>query len=384
MNAIQTDTAEYAVPRQGLVSRGREALGDLWADKGRLRKVLMIGGVSLVAAVSIGMWLTGGRYVSTDDAYVHAQKLAVSTDVSGLVKEVLVKEGDHVKKGQVLFRLDPVPFEIAVQTAKASLAQTSLDVDSMRADYRRMLQQAAAQSALARVNAVTAGRLGALVKQNAISKTQYDQAVANYQNSQSTLSALNDAAKVQLAKLGGNPDAPASTMPNYMRAKAALSEAQRQLDHATVRAPFDGIVSEVDSLQPGTLVISAMSAFSTTSAVGLVSDSNIWIDAAMKETDLTDVRHGNPVEVTIDTYPGCTWTGQVDSIAAASDSAFSPLPMENTSGNWVKVVQRIPTKIKLDKHPKGSKCDRPLRAGMSTIVSIDTGHRRWWRMLFGG
>jgi membrane fusion protein (multidrug efflux system) len=380
---VQTDTAEYVEARPGFIRRGREALGDLWADKARMRRIAMLWGVAIVLVVSLTLWLTGGRYVSTDDAYIHAQKLAVSTDVSGLVKEVDVREGDRVKKGQILFRLDPVPFQIAVANARAALSQASLDVDSMRADYRRMLQQAAAQAALARVNGVTAARLNALVRQNAISKTQYDQAVANYQNAQSTLSALQDAAKVQLAKLGGDPNAPAASMPNYLRAKAALAEAERQLDHATVRAPFDGVVSEVDSLQPGTLVISAMSAFSTTSAVGLVSDKNIWVDAAMKETDLTEVRNGAPIEATVDTYPGCTWTGHVDSVAAASDSAFSALPMENTSGNWVKVVQRIATKIKLDPQAKGSKCDRPLRAGMSTVITIDTGHRRWWRMLFG-
>jgi membrane fusion protein (multidrug efflux system) len=380
---VHTDTADYRRARPGFIQRGREALGDVWADKAKLRRILMTWGVGIVVVVALTLWLTGGRYVSTDDAYVHAQKLAVSTDVSGLVKTVNVREGDQVKQGQVLFTLDPVPFQIALDNAKAALAQTALDVDSMRADYRRMVQQADAQAALARVNGITAGRLAALVKQNAISKTQYDQAVANYQNSQSTLSSLQDAAKVQLAKLGGNPNASAESMPAYMRAKAAVDEAQRQLDHATVRAPFDGIVSEVDSLQPGTLVISAMSAFSTTSAVGLVSNKNVWIDAAMKETDLTNVRNGAKVEVTVDTYPGCTWTGHVDNVAAASDSAFSALPMENTSGNWVKVVQRIPTKIKVDPQPAGSKCDRPLRAGMSTIITIDTGHRRWARMLSG-
>src|SRR5690242_15238450 len=146
MNAIQTDTAEYAEARPGPIQRGREALSDLWADKARLRRIAMVWGVGIVAVVAITAWLTGGRYVSTDDAYIHAQKLAVSTDVSGLVKEVDVKEGDTVKKGQVLFRLDPVPFEIAVANAKATLSQASLDVLSMRDDYRRMLQQANAQA----------------------------------------------------------------------------------------------------------------------------------------------------------------------------------------------------------------------------------------------
>ena len=162
-------------------------------------------------------------------------------------------------------------------------------------------------------------------------------------------------------------------------ASAAVDEAQRQLDHTVVRAPFDGIVAAVDSLQPGTLVISAMSAFTTTSAVGLVASKNIWIDANLKETDLTYVRNGNPVEITVDTYPGCTWNGHVDAISAGSDSTFSALPAENASGNWVKVVQRIPVRIKID----SSQCDPPLRAGMSAVISIDTGHRRWYRMLNG-
>jgi len=135
----------------------------------------------------------------------------------------------------------------------------------------------------------------------------------------------------------------------------------------------------VDSLQPGTLVISAMSAFTTTSAVGLVADKNPWVEADTKETDLTYVRNGQPVEVTVDTYPGHTWSGHVCSVSAASDSAFSALPAENTSGNWVKVVQRIPLRICLQLKPS----DPPLRAGMSAIISVDTGHRRWYRMLFG-
>jgi membrane fusion protein (multidrug efflux system) len=134
----------------------------------------------------------------------------------------------------------------------------------------------------------------------------------------------------------------------------------------------------VDSLQPGTLVISAMSAFTTTSAVGLIGN-DLWIEADMKETDLTHVHSGNPVSITIDTYPGRTWTGHVQSVSAASDSAFSALPSENTSGNWVKVVQRIPVRIQIDQKAG----DPPLRAGMSAIASIDTGKRRWHRMLNG-
>jgi len=123
-----------------------------------------------------------------------------------------------------------------------------------------------------------------------------------------------------------------------------------------------------------------MSAFSTTSAVGLVASKNIWVSANLKETELTYIRSGNPVEITVDTYPNCTWLGSIDAISAGSDSTFSALPAENSSGNWVKVVQRIPVRINIGK----SNCNVPLRAGMSTEISVDTGHRRWYRMLFGG
>jgi membrane fusion protein (multidrug efflux system) len=381
MNAINTDTAQYTAATPAPKSRGM--LGELWADKARLRKVAMIGGVSIVAVVSLTLWLTGGRYVSTDDSYVHAQQLAVSTDVSGLVLDVDVKEGDAVKKGQVLFRLDPKPFQIALRNAQANLATIAQTVEQSRSAYQAAKGQIAAQTPNVTVAQLTYNRYAALVAEHAIAPAQLDQARGTLQSAQGSLIALKQDAEMQLAKLNGNPNLPVEQSPAYMQAKAMVDEAQRQLDHATVRAPFDGIVSEVDSLQPGTLVISALSAFSTTSAVGIVSDKNVWIDAAMKETDLTNVRNGNPVEVTVDSYPSCTWTGHVNAVAAASDSAFSALPNENTGGNWVKVVQRITTKVALDPQPKGGKCDLPLRAGMSANISIDTGHRRWWRMLYG-
>jgi len=339
--------------------------------------VLMIGGVAIVLGVSAYFWLTGGRYVGTDDAYVKAAQLMVSTDVSGLVKEVDVREGQTVKKGDILFRIDPQPFQIALENAKAALAQTVIDNESNKANYRRDLEQINAQQAQVNLNKVTLGRYTTLAKENAIAGTVYDTARMNYLSAQATVDSLKQAAQVDLAKLNGNPNLPAEQSPGYMKAKAQVDEMQRQLDHTVVRAPFDGVVAEVDSLQPGTLVISAMSAFTTTSAVGLVSTNNVWVEGNMKETDLTHVHPGARVDVTIDTYPGCTWHGTLQAVSAASGSAFSPLPAENTSGNWVKVVQRIPVRVKLDK----SSCNQELRAGMSAIISIDTGKRRISRML---
>jgi membrane fusion protein (multidrug efflux system) len=281
-----------------------------------------------------------------------------------------------VQKGQVLFTLDPHPFQIALDNAKAQLGQVVQSVEATKADYQSMLSAADAQRAQVDLNQRNYARYAALLKSNAIAPATYDQARLTLAASQQQLVQAEQTAKTQLAKLNGNPNIAPEQTPQYQQAKAAVDEAQRQLNHATVRAPFNGVVAEVDSLQPGTLVISAMSAFSTTSAVGLVGTDKVWIEAHMKETDLTHVHAGDPVSITIDTYPGRTWHGHVDAVSAASGAAFSVLPAENASGNWVKVTQRIPTRIVIDRKPG----DPELRAGMSAVVDIDTGKRTWQRM----
>ena len=383
MSAMQTDSQTHSYAGAAALGDNYTGAGSLIArlktDRALLRRVLMIGGVALVASVALVLWLFGGRYVSTDDAYVQSAKLMVTTDVSGLVKEVNVREGQHVKKGDILFRLDPEPFRIALQNAKAQLDQTELSIDAMKQDYARMLADISAQKAQVDLAQRNYDRYARLLKANAISESTYDTARSTLSSAKSQLSALQYTADTQLAKLGGKVDIPTKQHPQYLEALAKVNEAQRQLDHSVVRAPFDGTVAEVDSLQPGTLVISAMSAFSTTSAVGLVATHNSWIEAHMKETDLTHVHVGDPVTFTVDTYPGRTWHGHIEAVSAGTGSAFSVLPAENASGNWVKVVQRIPVKIAIDKKPG----DPDLRVGMSTVVDIDTGHRRWYRMLFG-
>jgi membrane fusion protein (multidrug efflux system) len=367
MSAMQTDTVDYA-RRPSLGTRIRDGFGAVWSDKARLRRILMYWGVGIVAAIAGVLYFTGG----------HAAKLMVSTDVSGLVDTVNVHEGQSVKKGEVLFTLDQRPFKIALANASAQLAQATQNVEGTKAQYKSMLGQIAAQQATVNLNQITYNRYLALGKQNAIAGTTVDQARGALQSAQATLISLQQQARQTLAQLNGNIDLPDTQAPSYLQAEAMVAEDQRQLDHTVVRAPFDGVVGEVDSLQPGTLVISAMSAFTTTSAVGLVSSKDVWIGANMKETDLTYVRNHNPVDITVDTYPSCSWTGQVSAVAAASDSAFSPLPSENGSGNWVKVVQRIPTRIKIT----NTNCPNvTLSDGMSATVSIDTGKRRWSRML---
>ena len=369
MSAVNSPVSGFETARPALATK---------TDKARLRRILMIGGVGAFLAVAAALYLTGGRYAETDNAYVRARKLMVSTDVSGLVASVNVHEGQQVKKGDVLFTLNPKPFQIALDNANAALAQAVQDAESTRAAYRAAIGQIGAQQAQVTANQSNYNRYVVLARQNAVAAMQVDNARAALLSSQATLASLRQNAQTELAKLNGNPDLPAEQTPAYLKAKAAVDEAQRQLTNSVVRAPFDGTVGEVDSLQVGTLVISAMSAFTTTSAVGLIGDKT-WISSDMKETDLTYVRVGNPVDIRIDTYPGCRWTGHVQSISAGSDSSFSALPAENASGNWVKVVQRIPVRIAIDR----SECDRPLRAGMSTVIAIDTGHRRWSRLLNG-
>ena len=232
----------------------------------------MIGGVALVVVVSLAVWLTGGRYVGTDNFECACGTAQCSTDASGLVKDVDVHEGQTVKKGDVLFRIDPLQFEIALANAKANLVQQKLTLTSMKDDYQRMLRDTAAQQAQVALDQVTFDRYAALLKVNSIAKAQYDTAKFTLATAQSTLSSLQDQAEVQLAKLGGNLNTPVEQMPgSIFRALSQVNEQQRQLSHTVVRAPFDGIVTQVDLLQPGTLVISALSSFSTTSAVGLVS-----------------------------------------------------------------------------------------------------------------
>jgi membrane fusion protein (multidrug efflux system) len=337
-----------------------------WKRRRVLRPVLMVGGLVVVLLGAGYAYLGGGRYVSTDDAYVHAAKLLVSTDVSGIVQKIEVREGEVVRQGQVLFRLDPRQFDIALAGAKAQLAQTALTIDAMKQDYQRMLRDVQAQQAQVDLDEAQFKRFDNLVKGGSISRSTYDDARFKYEASRQTLASLKQQVQTQIARLGGRPDIPTTEHPQYLQVKAQVDEAQRQLDHSIVRAPFDGIASKVDTLQPGMYLAADVA------AMALVSTDKVWVEANMKETDLTWVKQGDRVTVDIDTYPGRTWTGIVDSISPASGSEFSVLPAQNASGNWVKVVQRIAVRVTVERKAG----DPPLRAGMSVIVDIDTGHKR--------
>ncbi len=334
--------------------------------RGILRPLLMLGGVAVVIVGAGYYWLTGGRIVSIDDAYVRASKLAVATDVSGIVASVAVHEGQRVAKGDVLFRLDQHQFDIALAGARANLAQIVLTVNASKRDYQRMLRDTDARQAQVDADQASFNRFANLVKGGGVTRAEYDDARFKLAADTAAVEGLKVQAQVQLARLAGDANiAPAAT-PQYMQAQAQVDEAQRQLDHTVVRAPFSGVVTQVETLQPGAFLAASTAGF------GLVSTENVWVEGNPKETELGNVKVGDHVEVTVDTYPGRTWSGVVESIAPSSGSEFSVLPAQNSSGNWVKVVQRIPLRVRVERHDG----DPALRAGMSVVADIDTGHVR--------
>jgi membrane fusion protein (multidrug efflux system) len=331
-----------------------------------LRQVLMLGGVLVVAAGCLVYWLMSGRYVSIDDAYVQAAKLALSTDVSGPVAEVAVHDHQRVPKGALLFRLDPQRQQFALDGARATLAQTALTIEAMKRDYQRMLRDVDAKVAQVAADQASFDRFAGLIHGGGVTRADYDDARFKLAVDQQMVESLKVQAQVQLAKLGGDATVDATGMPAYRQAASEVAEAQRQLDHTVVRAPFAGVVTQVATLQVGQYLPAGTAAF------GLVSDEDVWVEGNPKETDLTWVREGNPATVSVDSYPGRVWHGVVESVAPNSGSEFSILPAQNASGNWVKVVQRIPLRVRLE--PQDA--DLKLRSGMSVVVEIDTGHQR--------
>ena len=333
---------------------------------------LMAGGVLAVVIGGGAYWLSSGRWVDTDDAYVQADSMTLSTDVSGIVASIPVHEGEAVTKGQILFTLDPQKFQIALDNARANLAQVRLNIEAAKADYQAALRDTGAKQQQVNADQSTYDRYASLVREHAVTQQQTDDARYKLAADQQAVSASESQARALLAKLDGNPNIAVEDMPSFKQAQAQLAEAEREMNHAVVRAPYDGIVTQVNKLQIG------MYLGASTAAFGLVSTDHVWVEAQPKETQLTYAKNGDPVDVSFDIYPGRTWQGTVQSVAPATDQNFSLLPAENSSGNWVKVVQRIPVRVELDMKPG----DPPLRAGMSADIDIDTGHVRTLSDLF--
>ena len=332
---------------------------------GRNRRVLLIGGPVLVIVVGLFFYLTGGRYVSTDDAYVQAARVDISTEVSGRIAEIDVRDNQHVHKGDVLFSLDTPRFRIAVADARAQLAAAMLKVPALQADYRqRLADEAAARSTLAYQQRELARQTN-LQSQGISSRAQLDQTHNGFQSSQQQLAATEQQTASALADLGGNANATPESLPMVKEAQAALDRALLELSYTVVHAPMDGIVAKVDQIEVGDHINMATPLFA------LLSDHDIWVEANFKETDLTYMRPGQHATFSVDAYPGKSFTGRVLSTSPGTGSSFSLLPPENSSGNWVKVVQRLPVRLSIDDNG-----GVPLAAGMSVNADVDTEHHR--------
>ena len=323
----------------------------------------------LPVALIVGAYayVTGGQVTSMDDANVEADKVGVSTDVSGIVREIDVSENQHVEAGQVLFVLDDLPFRLAQQRADAQVGMTGDALNALKANYADMQAQIKQGQSDVEYYRTEFGRQQDLLSAHVASESTYDTARRNLEAAQQKVASLNQQLAAIAANLHDSPGGPIELDPSYRNAVAQRDEASRQLAHTVVRAPFAGIVTNVPSIAPGKYLPASTTAFY------LVHADHVWVDANPKETDLTHVRPGQRATVKVDTYPGVQWRGAVESISPTAAQEFSLLPAQNSSGNWVKVVQRIPVRIRVD---TSSKTLPPLRAGMSVEVAVDTGHRR--------
>ncbi len=334
--------------------------------KRSLRGPLMLAGPFVVILGALWLYLGGGRYASTDDAYVKADIVNIADDVSGIVSQVAVREGQRVHRGDMLFRLDDEPFRIALDGAKAQLGIVANQLNAARSSYNAARAQVEQARSDLDFYKLTNQRATDLVQRGAASQAALDQARRDYLGAQSRLIGAQKQADALLAQLDGKPDEPVERNPQYLAAKAALDNAARNLAHTRVFAPVEGIVTNVAALQPGNYLAASQTAFN------LVSLENMWVDANLKETDLQNVKVDDPATVSVDAYAGQVWQAHVASIAPAAGSEFSVLPAQNSSGNWVKVVQRLTVRLAVD-HP----AEAPqLRAGMSVYASIDTGIKR--------
>lgn len=347
----------------------------LMAAMRRYRRVLLLVVLPLVALIAgVTFYLNGGRYVTTDDAYVGAQKVLITPDVSGKIINVAVKEGQTVATGDVLFQIDSVPFKLAVAQARAKLDDAKTSHDTLIANVKLYAQTIEIVNAGIALKQKDVERKNSLVKSNAGSQLDLDNSGTALVTAQAQLQLVRMQNSNSLNQLLGNPELPLEQFPAYLQAKAVLDDAQRNLDLSTVRAPINGVATQVEQIQLGRFVMAGAPVFS------VIDISKPWVDANPKESDFTYVAVGQSVTIDVDAFPNHVFKGTVGSLSPGTGAQFAILPPQNATGNFVKVVQRVPVRIYFDGHDKYV---AKLKAGMSAYTSIDTNHRRSLANLFG-
>ena len=332
----------------------------------RLRTILLVGLPALVLVIGLGIYLSGGRYISTDNAYVGAQKVLITPDISGKIVNVAIREGQHVNSGDELFTLDREPFALALAQAKAKLDAARSDFDKLKSNLKSLNILAELADKNVDLKQRDVDRKTKLVSSQAGSQADLDTALAAVVAAKLQAEFAVQQRDTTLTQLLGNPDLPLEKFPEYAQAKAALDSAQRDFDHTIVRAPMPGTATQVDNIQLGRFVAAG------TPVLSVVDDQAPWVDANPKETDITHLRIGQRATIDVDSFPDHTFTGTVVAVSPGTGAQFSILPPQNATGNWVKVVQRVPVRIAFDKSDDTSL----LRSGMSVNVEIDTGRSR--------
>jgi membrane fusion protein, multidrug efflux system len=336
----------------------------------RLRLPLLIAAPVVALIAVFVLYLHGGRYETTDNAYFQSGLGQIAPNVGGQVIAVAVRDNDRVKAGQVLFRIDPAPFQAAVDEAQAALADARTQVSSLQANYAQgQAELKAAQDQLAYAER-EAARQKSLLAEGISSQAQYDQARLAAQNAAQGIETSRQKNASVAATLSGRVEGPVDRQPAVQRAQAALDRARLNLSYTVVRAVQDGIVTKVDQLQPGDYVAAGKPVFT-------LAGTHIWVEANFKENQLDHMRVGQKATFKVDAFPDLDLTGRLRTFSPGTGNSFALLPAENATGNWVKVVQRLPVEFELDRVP----ADVPLHAGLSVEVTVDTEHRRH---LFGG
>lgn len=329
----------------------------------------MTGVPALLAVIGYGQYLANVPFVSTDNAYARVAKTSINSRISGQVVEIAVDDNQRVRRGEMLFRIDPEPFLIDVQRAEAQLDIARLRIDGLKASYRQQQAELQSAKAAADYDQKEFGRKKALVATEFVSRAVYERAETDLKISRQRIASMEQQIASTVVALNGNPDITIDSHPTVREAKAQLDEAQLHLAYATVTAPQDGIVAKVDDLQVGNYVNNGAAAFA------MIRDGEIWVEANFRETQVTHMRAGQTATITLDTYPDRQFKAHVVSLSPGAGADFALLPPENATGNWVKVVQRVPVRLELDEADPSM----PLFSGTSATVRVDTGyHTPWW------
>jgi membrane fusion protein (multidrug efflux system) len=347
-----------AIPASGNAEVDPRATRDSFMR--RWRWWLIVGGPVLILAIVAYFIVTGGRFESTDNAYVQIAKVPVAANVGGRVTDVYVRENQFVRRGEILFRLDGRDFQANAEAAAATLANSALQVNALRASYQQ--QQAAVQAAqeTATYTANEAARQKNLLAAGVASQQQVDQAVHAAQQARQDLAAAQHQAAQVLAQLNGDPNLKPQAAPAVMQAQAELDRAKLNVGYTTVVAPSDGIVTRVEQMPVGSYINPSQTVF-------WLLSGRPWVEANFKEDQLGHMQVGQPVTIKVDAYPDASIAGHVASFSPGTGQTFSPLPAQNATGNWVKVVQRLPVRIDFDGPPPGM----AGRAGLSAKVKVD-------------